>query len=98
MRDEAAEPVTGKPGMEMKRRRLDPQRGRMRGREIEIDRGIGRGADACRNSSKHRRRRPLDVASRNHAGTRVAREDLRKADRGPQILASPGGERAADTP
>src|SRR5882757_1284736 len=71
MRDDVAELLSRKPGMEVERRRLDLERRLAQFRQIQINRVIGRGADRRRHARKHGQFGTVNMAGRDEAYTRV---------------------------
>ena len=75
VRDHAAVPLAGKPGVQVERRRLDLERGRQARIEIERDRVIGRRANGRWNAGERGQRSAMDVAGGDQAGARVPPQD-----------------------
>src|SRR5690242_9613152 len=71
MRDEVAEALACKPGMEMKGRRLDLERRRQAFVEVEGNRMVGGRADGRRNAGELRERRAVDVAGGHQPRARM---------------------------
>src|SRR5258707_840547 len=73
-----AKTLAGKPGMQVKRRRLDLEGRLAQFAEIEIDGMIGRRADGGRDTGKSRERGAMHVARGNELDARMFRDDGRK--------------------
>src|SRR5690242_12556043 len=75
MRDQVAEAIAGKPGMQMKGRRLDLERRRQAFVEVEGHRMVGGRTDGRRNAGELRERRTVDVAGGHQPHARMLPQD-----------------------
>ena len=87
MRNDAAESLARKPGVEMKCRRLDLERWLSQVFQIQIDRMVGRRANRGRDTGKHRQRRAMNVPGGDQPHARMAPDDRREFAGIEQILA-----------
>ena len=80
------EACTAKPGMQMKRRRLDQERRRKLRHQIERDGIVGCRTDRRRDPCKHRQRSPMDVTGCNQSRSRMALHERRELAGVTQVL------------
>src|SRR5271165_4561946 len=75
MGHQGAEPLAGKPGVKVQRRRLDLERWRAQMRKIEVDGMIGRRADRAWMARKQGQGRAMNMPACDELDSRMAPDD-----------------------